>query len=129
MLKGKEVVSDPAKQAEIAKQAHELAHAGINKSTSVIAEQYHWNGIKSSVVLAIRNCAKCQGKHNGDAQSSGQSSDSHGLSNHHEQSVPHQSSTDGPQRQHPPEGYEAAENNEQKYDPNLTLDPRLTYNQ
>ncbi|GAB7361277.1 hypothetical protein MBLNU230_g1337t1 [Neophaeotheca triangularis] len=61
MLKGKEVVSDPHKQYEIARSIHSNNHGGINKTTAVIAEKYHWVRIKETVSLAIKNCLKCQG--------------------------------------------------------------------
>ena len=60
MLKGKEVVSDPARQLRIAKETHDQHHAGINKCTATITERYHWAGIKGTVNLAIRNCPECR---------------------------------------------------------------------
>ncbi|KXS95904.1 hypothetical protein AC578_2636 [Pseudocercospora eumusae] len=59
MLKGKEVVSDPHKQYEIARLIHAQAHGGINKTTASIAERYHWVRIKETVSTAIRNCSEC----------------------------------------------------------------------
>lgn len=131
MLKDKEVVSDPAKQAELARWAHEIAHAGINKSTAVISEQYHWNGIKSTVTIAIRNCAKCQDK-GGEAQGrqvvSKPEINDHAqpsTANTAEQSVEQLSAEHV--RNHAPAGYESPTTNTQ-YDPNFAIDPRLTYN-
>ena len=46
MLKKKEVISDPQTQLDIAKQAHLLAHGGINKTTAAISTKYHWIRIK-----------------------------------------------------------------------------------
>jgi len=60
MLKGKEVVSDPHKQYEIARQMHAQGHGGINKTTATISEKYHWVRIKETVSAAIRNCAECK---------------------------------------------------------------------
>lgn len=60
MLKGKEVVSDPHKQYEIARNMHAVSHGGINKTTAGIAEKYHWVRIKETVSLAIRNCPECK---------------------------------------------------------------------
>ncbi|KAK3072834.1 Protein spt10 [Teratosphaeriaceae sp. CCFEE 6253] len=60
MLKGKEVVSDPHKQYEIARSIHAAGHGGINKTTASIAESYHWVRIKETVSAAIRNCAECK---------------------------------------------------------------------
>lgn len=60
MLKGKEVVSDPHKQYEIARAMHAQTHGGINKTTAGIAEKYHWVRIKETVSAAIRNCAECK---------------------------------------------------------------------
>lgn len=63
MLKDKEVISDPARQYEIAKQTHALGqHAGINKTTATITEKYHWRGIKDTVLDVIRLCAECEDK-------------------------------------------------------------------
>ncbi|KAK5172889.1 Protein spt10 [Saxophila tyrrhenica] len=60
MLKGKEVVSDPHKQYEIARTFHGYTHAGINKTTASISEKYHWVRIKETVSAAIRNCSECK---------------------------------------------------------------------
>jgi GNAT superfamily N-acetyltransferase len=60
MLKDKEVISDPQRQFEIARNVHNLAHAGINKSTATIAEKYHWSRIKETVSDVIRNCSECK---------------------------------------------------------------------
>ncbi|ESZ96160.1 hypothetical protein SBOR_3435 [Sclerotinia borealis F-4128] len=59
MLKGKEVISDPQKQYEIARATHGELHTGINKTTAIIADQYHWVRIKETVSLAIKNCESC----------------------------------------------------------------------
>jgi hypothetical protein len=60
MLKGKEVISDPHKQYEIARGLHAASHGGINKTTAAIAEKYHWVRIKETVSAAIRNCSECK---------------------------------------------------------------------
>lgn len=61
MLKGKEVISDPAQQMDIAKHMHESgSHSGINKTTATIAERYHWSRIKETVSDVIRLCPECK---------------------------------------------------------------------
>lgn len=60
MLKGKEVISDPHKQYEIARTVHSVGHGGINKTTASIADKYHWVRIKETVSAAIRNCPECK---------------------------------------------------------------------
>lgn len=61
MLKGKEVISDPALQMDIAKRMHEGgSHSGINKTTATIAERYHWSRIKETVSDVIRLCPECK---------------------------------------------------------------------
>ncbi|KAK7968946.1 putative SPT10-transcription regulatory protein [Apiospora saccharicola] len=61
MLKGKEVISDPAQQMDIAKSLHESgSHSGINKTTATIAERYHWSRIKETVSDVIRLCPECK---------------------------------------------------------------------
>ena len=60
MLKDKEVVSDPQRQYEIARQVHAQQHGGINKTTATIAEKYHWVRIKETVSLVIKNCPDCK---------------------------------------------------------------------
>lgn len=60
MLKGKEVISDPHKQYEIARATHMRGHGGINKTTATIADKYHWVRIKETVSVAIRNCTECK---------------------------------------------------------------------
>ncbi|ODA76012.1 hypothetical protein RJ55_08294 [Drechmeria coniospora] len=64
MLKDKEVISDPVRQYETARNAHNLHHWGINKTTATIAEKYHWSRIKETVSDVIRACSECkeQGK-------------------------------------------------------------------
>lgn len=60
MLKDKEVISDPQKQYELARQIHMQHHGGINKTTASIAEKYHWVRIKETVSQVIRNCPECK---------------------------------------------------------------------
>lgn len=60
MLKDKEVVADAQRQYEIARRVHANQHAGINKTTAVITEKYHWVRIKETVSLVIKNCPDCK---------------------------------------------------------------------
>ena len=60
MLKDKEVIADPQRQYEIAQRVHSGAHGGINKTTAIIAEKYHWIRIKETVSLVIKNCPDCK---------------------------------------------------------------------
>lgn len=60
MLKDKEVVADPQRQYEIARQVHAMQHGGINKTTATIAEKHHWVRIKETVSLVIKNCPDCK---------------------------------------------------------------------
>lgn len=60
MLKDREVISDPSEQLKIVKRVHNLNHSGINKTTSMVAERYHWARIKDTAALAIRDCARCR---------------------------------------------------------------------
>lgn len=60
MLKDKEVISDPERQYEIAREVHKENHTGINKCTATIAERYHWSRIKETVSDVIRVCAECK---------------------------------------------------------------------
>ena len=60
MLKDKEVIADPQKQYELARQVHMQHHGGINKTTASIAEKYHWVRIKETVSQVIRNCPDCK---------------------------------------------------------------------
>lgn len=61
MLKGREVISDPDAQYEIARSTHnEHSHGGINKTTSIIAERYHWTRIKETVSMVIKHCPECK---------------------------------------------------------------------
>ncbi|EWC45587.1 hypothetical protein DRE_05445 [Drechslerella stenobrocha 248] len=59
MLKGKEVISDPQTQFEIAREVHRASHGGINKTTAQIADKYHWIQIKKTVNQVLRNCMEC----------------------------------------------------------------------
>lgn len=60
MLKDKEVISDPARQFDIARRVHVQQHGGINKTTATIAEKYHWSRIKETVSDVIRSCVECK---------------------------------------------------------------------
>lgn len=60
LLKGREVVSDPVKQLAICTEAHLATHAGINKTTSLVTEKFHWTRIKDTVAQAVKNCADCK---------------------------------------------------------------------
>ncbi|CCE88605.1 Piso0_001377 [Millerozyma farinosa CBS 7064] len=60
MLKGREVVSDPVKQLQICTEIHMTNHGGINKTTSIVTEKYHWTRIKDTVATAIKNCPECR---------------------------------------------------------------------
>ena len=60
MLKGKEVIAEPQRQYEFAKETHEQQHGGINKTTATIAERYHWVRIKETVSAVIKNCIDCK---------------------------------------------------------------------
>jgi len=60
ILNGKEVIADPQKQYEIARNLHILQHGGINKTTATIAEKYHWVRIKETVILVIKKCPECK---------------------------------------------------------------------
>jgi GNAT superfamily N-acetyltransferase len=60
MLKDKEVIAHPTRQYDIARQYHNVSHAGINKTTATIAERYHWSRIKETVSDVIRNCPECK---------------------------------------------------------------------
>ena len=60
MLKDKEVVSDPVRQMQICSEMHLSSHGGINKTTSMVAEKYHWSRIKDTVAAAIKGCAECR---------------------------------------------------------------------
>lgn len=60
MLKGKEVIAEPQKQYEIARDVHIQQHGGINKTTATIAEKYHWVRIKETVSQVIRDCPDCK---------------------------------------------------------------------
>jgi His(2)-Cys(2) zinc finger protein len=58
-LKDKEVISDPKKQYDIAREVHLINHGGINKTTAGITEKYHWMRIKDTATLVIKNCPQC----------------------------------------------------------------------
>lgn len=60
MLRDKEVISDPMQQLQICTEIHLSNHGGINKTTSAVAEKYHWTRIKDTVAAAIKNCITCR---------------------------------------------------------------------
>lgn len=59
-LKGKEVISSIREQYRIAKEIHERAHLGINKTTTIICEHYHWPKVKETVTNVIKHCPQCK---------------------------------------------------------------------
>lgn len=60
MLKDKEVISDPQQQYEIAQKVHLDGHSGINRTTGIVALNYHWPRIKETVAKVVRDCPKCK---------------------------------------------------------------------
>ncbi|KFY82698.1 hypothetical protein V498_08501 [Pseudogymnoascus sp. VKM F-4517 (FW-2822)] len=62
MLKGREVVPEVERQWGIAREVHERGHGGINRTTTTIAESFHWVRIKETVSDVIRNCKECKEK-------------------------------------------------------------------
>ncbi|KFY10036.1 hypothetical protein V492_05225 [Pseudogymnoascus sp. VKM F-4246] len=62
MLKGREVVAEVERQWGIAREVHEKGHGGINRTTTTIAEKFHWVRIKETVSDVIRNCKECKDK-------------------------------------------------------------------
>lgn len=62
MLKGREVVAEVERQWGIAREVHEGGHGGINRTTTTIAEKFHWVRIKETVSDVIRNCKECKDK-------------------------------------------------------------------
>ncbi|KFX95541.1 hypothetical protein O988_05749, partial [Pseudogymnoascus sp. VKM F-3808] len=62
MLKGREVVAEVERQWGIAREVHERGHGGINRTTTTIAEKFHWVRIKETVSDVIRNCKECKDK-------------------------------------------------------------------
>ncbi|VEU19584.1 DEKNAAC100669 [Brettanomyces naardenensis] len=59
-LKDKEVISNVAEQYRIARRIHMQAHLGINRTTSIICEHYHWPKVKETVSNVIKNCPECK---------------------------------------------------------------------
>lgn len=60
MLKGRQVIADPVRQLQICTEVHMTNHGGINKTTAVVTEKYHWTRIKDTVATAIKNCPECR---------------------------------------------------------------------
>lgn len=61
LFKGREVIEDPIRQIDLITECH-LAndHSGINKTTMIIAERYHWLKIKLTVAKTLRSCQVCK---------------------------------------------------------------------
>ncbi|SCU99778.1 LAME_0G05424g1_1 [Lachancea meyersii CBS 8951] len=66
MRQGREVVYDPEKQLEVAFEVHQISHQGINKVTTIIAERYHWKGIKNTVARIVAACPLCKNQQQDD---------------------------------------------------------------
>ncbi|OBT49606.1 hypothetical protein VE04_10064, partial [Pseudogymnoascus sp. 24MN13] len=62
MPNGREVVPEVERQWGIAREVHERGHGGINRTTTAIAESFHWVRIKETVSDVIRNCKECKEK-------------------------------------------------------------------
>ncbi|KAI5948640.1 SPT10 [Candida theae] len=72
MLKGKEVVAEPDQQMRICYDLHvNNGHLGINKTTTQVAEKYHWPRIKETVGIVIKECEKCNKLHREDDNDEG----------------------------------------------------------
>ena len=98
MLKGKEVISDPHKQYEIARNMHAQSHGGINKTTASIAEKYHWVRIKETVSAAIRNCTECKDPPTKTQQSYNRERRTPAKTNDHPGTISQSASADGVQQ-------------------------------
>ncbi|QPG76794.1 hypothetical protein FOA43_004188 [Brettanomyces nanus] len=59
-LKDKEVISNVTEQYRIARRVHMQSHLGINKTTSLICEHYHWPKVKETVSNVIKHCPECK---------------------------------------------------------------------
>ena len=63
MMEEREVIANPGQQTEIVRSIHiddKGTHLGINKTTAVVAEKYHWTRIKDTVQNEIKNCPVCR---------------------------------------------------------------------
>ncbi|KAI1151894.1 hypothetical protein F4825DRAFT_421171 [Nemania diffusa] len=91
MLKGKEVISDPIRQMAVARKLHEEGgHAGINKTTSVIAEKYHWSRIKETVSDVIKTCDQCKDLGKSPSAAQGQNQSQTQTQNQNQDQTPNQ---------------------------------------
>ncbi|CAK9436983.1 uncharacterized protein LODBEIA_P14680 [Lodderomyces beijingensis] len=68
MIKGKEVIADPDSQLRVCQMVHrENNHCGINRSTTLVAEKYHWQRIKDTMSVVVKNCEQCNANANIDS--------------------------------------------------------------
>lgn len=61
MVNGREVVSNIDLQLKICHLIHEEnGHLGINRTTTLISQKYHWIRIKETVAKALKLCQECK---------------------------------------------------------------------
>lgn len=61
MVNGREVVSNIDLQLKICQLTHEEnGHLGINRTTTLISQKYHWIRIKETVARALKSCQECK---------------------------------------------------------------------
>lgn len=61
ILNGKEVITVTNKQLEVCQLIHEEnGHLGINRTTTLVSQKYHWIRIKETVAKVIKSCQECK---------------------------------------------------------------------
>ncbi|RCK63438.1 Protein SPT10 [Candida viswanathii] len=61
MVNGREVVTSTSKQLEICHAMHEdNGHLGINRTTTLVSQKYHWIRIKETVAKVLKSCQECK---------------------------------------------------------------------
>ena len=60
MVNGREVVSNIDLQKICQLTHEENGHLGINRTTTLISQKYHWIRIKETVARALKSCQECK---------------------------------------------------------------------
>lgn len=61
MVNGREVITTTARQLQLCQLIHEEnGHLGINRTTTLISQKYHWIRIKETVAKVLKTCQECK---------------------------------------------------------------------
>ncbi|KAL6450036.1 SPT10 Protein SPT10 [Candida maltosa Xu316] len=61
MVNDREVITTTSRQRDVCRTIHiENGHSGINRTTTLVSQKYHWVRIKETVARMIKACEECK---------------------------------------------------------------------